>query len=133
MLSDDSDEGTFDILLTGGLTPLENWRQRHFETATNTGNAANTADPDQDGLVNLVEYAFGLNPLTPTAMPAVQYGLGTMGYSFTGVPGVIYGAETGTDAMNWTPVADTGTGNAHVFTIPSTGGRGFLRLTVRAG
>lgn len=43
--------------------PLHTWRLAHFDTPDNTGSAANTADPDSDGLTNLLEYAFNLNPL----------------------------------------------------------------------
>lgn len=45
-----------------GLTPLETWRQSNFGITTNTGNAANTADPDNDGFPNLVEYGLTTNP-----------------------------------------------------------------------
>jgi hypothetical protein len=33
-----------------------------FGTVESTSNAADTADPDGDGLANLAEYALGLNP-----------------------------------------------------------------------
>jgi hypothetical protein len=53
----------FDILLTGtGLTRLENWRQTWFQISDNIGNAADTADPDGDGLTNLMEFALNTNP-----------------------------------------------------------------------
>jgi hypothetical protein len=38
------------------------WRAQHFGTTNNTADAANTADPDHDGLSNTQEYAFGLDP-----------------------------------------------------------------------
>lgn len=38
------------------LTPLESWRQLHFGISTNTGDAADSADPDHDGFNNLSEY-----------------------------------------------------------------------------
>ncbi len=44
--------------------PVDQWRQDNF--GTNSGNAAiagNLADPDGDGLNNLLEYALGTNPL----------------------------------------------------------------------
>lgn len=44
------------------FTPLVSWRQDNFSTTTSTGNAANTADPDQDGINNLTEYALGTDP-----------------------------------------------------------------------
>jgi hypothetical protein len=44
------------------LTVAQSWRQQHFGTTENTGNAADTANPDGDGLANLLERAFGTNP-----------------------------------------------------------------------
>ena len=51
------------------VTPIASWRQAHFGTACNCGMAADTADPDGDGLVNIVEYAFNLDPLTSSPYP----------------------------------------------------------------
>ena len=42
---------------------IETWRQTYFGTPANTGSAANTADPDGDGITNLMEMAFGTNPI----------------------------------------------------------------------
>ena len=47
---------------TSGLSPLDSWRQTHFGTTANTGNAADNADPDGDGRRNIDEYAAGTNP-----------------------------------------------------------------------
>lgn len=46
-----------------GLTPLETWRGRYFENAASAGAGADTADPDSDGLPNLLEYALGGDPV----------------------------------------------------------------------
>ncbi|PYJ02429.1 MAG: hypothetical protein DME25_15960, partial [Verrucomicrobia bacterium] len=51
------------------VTPLATWRQAHFGTAGNSGSAADTADPDHDGLINLVEYAFNSDPLAASPYP----------------------------------------------------------------
>ena len=50
------------------LSPLEAWRQQHFGTTADAGPAASTADPDGDGLVNLLEYATLLNPAAPAPL-----------------------------------------------------------------
>lgn len=42
--------------------PQAAWRQTHFGSANNTGDAADAADPDFDGMPNILEYAFGLQP-----------------------------------------------------------------------
>lgn len=49
-------------------TPVEQWRQDNF--GANAGNpavAGNLADPDGDGVVNLLEYALATNPLVSNA------------------------------------------------------------------
>jgi hypothetical protein len=51
------------------LLPIDLWRLNHFGSSTNTGPGADGADPDHDGLVNLVEYALGLDPNTPDPDP----------------------------------------------------------------
>jgi carboxypeptidase D len=43
-------------------TTITQWRALYFGTTNNSGAAADNADPDGDGLPNLVEYALGLNP-----------------------------------------------------------------------
>ena len=49
---------------------LEEWRLAHFGTTADAGPAANTADPDGDGLANLMEYALGLDPGAPEPLSA---------------------------------------------------------------
>jgi hypothetical protein len=51
------------------ITPRATWRQTHFGTAQNSGNAADTADPDHDGIINILEYAFNTDPNVPNANP----------------------------------------------------------------
>ena len=45
------------FLIPGQLTPA-NWRQAWFGTTTNSGNAADTADPYHTGIKNLEVLAF---------------------------------------------------------------------------
>ena len=44
------------------LTAQENWRQTYFGSTANSGNGADSADPDGDGFANLFEYVAGLDP-----------------------------------------------------------------------
>ena len=77
--SNDADEPSFDIALTGtGVTPPELWRFQNFGIIPNTGNAADSADPDKDSLVNLLERAFNLNP-NQAALPILTASTGTSG------------------------------------------------------
>ena len=43
-----------DFVVPNGLTPVETWRVVNFNTWANSGIAADTADPDGDGVVNLL-------------------------------------------------------------------------------
>lgn len=64
--------GTFSISKQGAnlyldfapapYTAQEEWRFEQFGTYDNTGDAADEADPDGDGLSNLLEYGVGLDP-----------------------------------------------------------------------
>ena len=106
-------------------TPLEAWRQQFFNITTNTGDAADNFDFDNDGLVNIVEFAFGLNPRQGDSLmlPLPQVVAGVFGVSFTqpaGVSGITYGAQWSSSltAASWTPIADTGTGSTHTFNVP---------------
>lgn len=63
--------------------PVDQWRQDNF--GANAGNAAiagNLADPDGDGLSNLVEYALATNPLAsnPNAVAVSQATIGADKY-----------------------------------------------------
>lgn len=118
-------------------TALESWRRIYFGSTANSGNGADHFDYDGDGLTNLAEFAFGLDPTKPSAgqMPQAQFDGSTLQIAFAtppGVTGLTYGAEWTTDlAGTWQPVTDTGLGGQHVFSVPATGQmRVFLRLTV---
>jgi len=87
-----------------GLTPIESWRQGRFGTTDNTGNAADLFDHDLDGLVNLLEYAFGLNPtlITPT-LPGLTREGGYLTMTITKQPGVTYEVQTAGDLATGQP------------------------------
>lgn len=53
------------------LSGLQNWRQTYFNTTANSGNAADSADPDADGIPNLIEYATGRNPTQADSTPVL--------------------------------------------------------------
>lgn len=142
--SNDSNENPFDIALTGTgqtlLTALESWRQTHFGTTANTGNAADTADPDRDGIQNLAEFAFGLHPNQNSAglLPQPQLSGGNLSVTFTkpaGVTGIGYDAEMSTTLLpgSWTPATNTGVFPAFQFSVPvGSAPRMFMRLKLTA-
>ena len=59
-----SAQGTALIFITNGplYTNIEQWRLDHFGSPLNAGMSANDFDYDSDGMMNLLEYALGLNP-----------------------------------------------------------------------
>ena len=123
-------------------TALQTWRQANFGTTANTGNAANTADPDADGQSNLLEYALGTNPNTAGALPVSVARSGqflTLSFSRIADATLAYKIEASTDLTSWSTV--------HTYTEPFPGAgtttytdnvsitaqsRRFLRLVVTA-
>lgn len=120
------------------LTALETWRQTHFGTTAGTGSAANHADYDSDGLSNVIEFAFGLDPKNraSNSLPQGRVIGGNFVVSFptpAGVSGVTYAAESSASlaAGDWKPVVDQGVAGNHLFSLPVAGApRRFVRLKV---
>lgn len=50
------------VTITPALTALQQWRVNNFGNWQSTGSAANDADPDADGVPNLVEYVMSRDP-----------------------------------------------------------------------
>jgi hypothetical protein len=94
-------------------------------------------DQDSDGLANIVEYAFGLNPVQSnqvSALPRPVYSNGSMVVTYTqpaSVAGITYGAQWSDDLVTWNNIPDTGSGSTHTFSVPTAGhARLFFRHTV---
>lgn len=120
------------------LSSLEDWRQQHFGSPSNSGAGADTNDFDRDGLLNLIEFAFGLDPKNGASiqLPQAQLSGGNLVVQFTeppGVSGITYGAESSSTLLtaSWQPVTDTGIAPQHIFSVPATGNaRAFIRLVI---
>ena len=100
------------------------------------GDSAWDADPDSDGVDNLTEFGFLMNPLASDngSLPVPQHIGGSLTVSFNqpaGISGVTYGAQTSENLATWSPVPDTGTGGVHTFTqADESRSRRYMRLTV---
>lgn len=64
------------FLLEPTLSPGGDWRRTWFGTSSNTGAAADGADPDHDGVVNLMEFAANSNPLAAGVNPGEFMNIG---------------------------------------------------------
>jgi hypothetical protein len=122
------------------LTPIESWRNAQFgANAAVTAIAGDTADPDGDGVSNLLEYALGTNPQQRTAGPALASpnsgALEVIYQRNTAATDVTLQWETATALVGWGTTAPTTTllstnGNVQTLraTLPISGNRRFYRL-----
>jgi hypothetical protein len=74
---------TFTVNVTG--TPSQTWRFQNFATTANSGIAADMADPDKDGVVNLLEQALATDPNSASfvGMPVVAIEGGNLTLTYT--------------------------------------------------
>jgi hypothetical protein len=115
----------------------DSWRMQHFNTTAASGNAADLADPDGDGLVNLLEYATLSDPMDSNAQAATLIKQGaTMTFTYTKNPNAIdvtYIVEW-SDSLSggWSSVdvVEQANGNQVTATIPATTACRFVRLRV---
>jgi hypothetical protein len=120
------------------LTTLESWRLQYFNATNNTGDAADDADPDKDGLTNFTEFAFGLSPVDrgSSSLPEFTQAGNTLTATFTtpaGAEDILYSAEWSPSMLpgTWTAMPDAGNGTTHVFHAPANGSRIFVRYVVK--
>jgi|GEM_PF-3334238 len=111
---------------TASVSALQTWRNLHFPTAGNdgTGIGANDADPDGDGIPNLLEYATNTSPVAANISPLVVANVGgRLALTFTRIsdPAVTYLVQGTNDlGSTWTTITPfSGTNPTTGFT-PST-------------
>jgi len=79
---------SFNTFTTSATTPpalsaIEQWREQNFQSTVNSGNAADSADPDADGMTNSLEFALGLDPNQSQPSPlAAQKLSGTLEFYY---------------------------------------------------
>ncbi|HZS53706.1 MAG TPA: family 78 glycoside hydrolase catalytic domain [Bryobacteraceae bacterium] len=130
-----------DSLIVGATTysSAENWRYSHFGVTTNTGAAADSADPDGDGMTNVQERIAGTDPNDSASLfrtgPIVINGHDVL-VSFLTITGWHYRLETSDDLRVWTTVQDGIDGTGGVVQAIHFGGailsRRFYRVIVTA-
>lgn len=140
---------TLSLTVTGvAMTALESWRQTHFNTTANTGDAADNADPDHDGIVNLIEFATGRSPGTPDgSITALTKSAGVLEFTYrkshAAVADGFQFAVEWSDALpaGWSvtgvtqalvPDTDDGVSTLWKATLPSGPNRRFVRLKVQS-
>lgn len=123
---------------------IQTWRNTNLGTSTSTGLAADTADKDGDGLANLMEFAFNLNPNTPTVsspdLPVMTKVGSNMVFVFKPsaaalAGGVTYAVQKSTTLApgSWTAVVAPQlviAGGVYTATVPISGAKTYLRLQV---
>ncbi|MBL9131306.1 MAG: hypothetical protein JNG86_08915 [Verrucomicrobiaceae bacterium] len=130
------------------LSVQQDWRQFYFGTTSNSGDAADTADPERDGLSNLLEWACALDPTLSSTLPTpTEVTGGNVEFSYTRSTaavnaGAVFAVQwsDGMASNDWhaTGVTQTMTGGdattqQMTATVPAgTGGRRFVRLHVTA-
>jgi hypothetical protein len=151
LASSDAAQPLFHVNLSGEGLPyneMETWRLEWFGTSENTGNAALSADPDNDGTTNLYEFAYGLNPTATDAPPKPQMALHNGNIELTYIrgsraPGDLSFRVPWTETLNgsdWTYgdeieeiLSDNGTQQTVKAILPmGAAGRRFVRLEIES-
>ena len=120
--------GTLDevLLYNRILTVVENWRLANFGTIANTGNAADSADPDGDGWTNAQEYISGTNPNNWSSVLKISQMVKSgndMLLSFPTVSGKTYRVERSDTLQGpWTTVQSNIAGTGGTVQITDTNG-----------
>lgn len=116
-LSDGTTTATSSFVVTVTSTAAQAWRQQHFGSIALVGDSADDADPDRDGLANLLEYALGLIPTVPEAQTGrLQHGMAHVGdqrylrltvNKNPDATDLDYAVEVSGNLMDWTTVGTT--------------------------
>jgi len=129
--------------------PFDGWRYNHFTSSELNVSMTSgpNADPDGDGISNLMEYALNLDPKVPgsSGLPvaAVENGMLTLSYTqVKAATDISYIPEISTDLVTWNQgsgylsmLQTTGSGTTQTVKVgslisPSTAPKQFIRLRV---
>ncbi len=121
------------------LAALQQWRLTNFGTTANSGNAADSADPDGDGWTNAQEYITGTNPTDRNStlkINELQANGMDMLVSFPTVSGTTYRLEWSETLQtgSWTVIQDNIAGTGGIIQLTDSNGAGktkrFYQLVV---
>jgi hypothetical protein len=93
----------------GGALPMNLWRQEQFGADyTNESIVGDFADPNGDGIINLLSYSFGIDPVGPPSggLPVVALVGGYLQVTFNhpfSVTDITYQVEVSSDLITWLP------------------------------
>ncbi len=117
------------------LSALQQWRQTYFGTTANAGDAADSADPDGDGMTNAREFAAGTAPddSTDVLRASIELDSPDIIVSFPSVIGRAYRIEKSDTlaAGSWTPLLDDIAGTGGVIEIADPGAASLPRRFYR--
>jgi hypothetical protein len=135
------DEATHTLSVIGSsLSALQSWRVTHFGNSANSGSGADSADPDNDGRANLLEYATGTLPNSADSGSVVAVARSgnvlTLTFNRIGDSSLSYVVEASNNLTTWSTVQTyPGVAGTTTYTDNVTltsGTRRFLRLKVTA-
>jgi poly(3-hydroxybutyrate) depolymerase len=129
---------TIAVFYDVGASTYPEWKNTHFAAlASDPVIAGDLADPERDGIGNLLEYALGGNPHAPSAsiLPELAAPAEGLRISFTRLAptDVTYVVQASTDLMTWTPIATLAAGSnawTGTATVQETGMGGTRDATV---
>ena len=117
--------GTSSNVLTIVENPTQNWRFAYFgANASNAAISGDTADPDHDGVCNLIEYALGSNPTSGSSRPLLQLTLTEAGYQLnfqrdTTATDVTIVLQSSPDLVQWNTAMTYTAASGWVATAPN--------------
>jgi len=118
------------------MTQQESWRLANFGTTANSGNAADGADPDGDGMTNAQEFAAGTDPNSAASVlrvSQIQPGGNDIVVSFPSVLGKTYRLEYSDTLQSgsWVTLQNNIAGTGNPISVTDVGGAGQARRFYR--
>ena len=137
---------SFTVRVDPAGTHAAAWRQLHFGSPDNSGDAADDFDADHDGIVNVMERFLGLDPNQPAPLPvALERQGGVLEFTY---PRTVLALSENTFEVQWSDdltagswstagvteqiLSDDGITQQILTFVPEGTGRRFVRLAVTA-